>query len=38
MLQRGWSKTMTASQQAIESLLINWEQQVAKHPELKRET
>lgn len=32
--QRGWYKTPTAGQQAIESTIISWEQKFQKEPEL----
>lgn len=34
MHQRGWYKTPTAGQQAIESTIISWEQKFQKEPEL----
>lgn len=34
MHQRGWYKTPTAGQQAIESTVISWEQKFQKEPEL----
>lgn len=34
LLSRGWSKTSVASQQAIESEIISWEQKPLKEPEL----
>jgi spore coat protein CotF len=34
MHQRGWYKTPTAGQQAIESIIISWEQKLLKEPEL----
>jgi len=34
MEQRGWSQTATASQQAIESIIVFWEQMQERHPDL----
>ncbi|KJS23597.1 MAG: hypothetical protein VR72_00330 [Clostridiaceae bacterium BRH_c20a] len=36
--QRGWYKTPTAGQQAIESMIISWEQKFQKNPELNNQT
>lgn len=38
MHQRGWYKTPTASQQAIESTLISWEQKLVREPEMCSDT